>query len=78
MVESMAAIWQELVTLAIVGGACLYLARKWFWPRRGSGSSCSTCETCPASEATNGPVISVESLQMSPKYSGDRDAIQNS
>lgn len=78
MGEPMAAIWQELATLVIVGGACVYLARKWFWPKQGSASSCSTCETCPASEETNGPVISVESLLMSPKHSGDRDAIQKS
>lgn len=70
----MAAMWQELATLAIVCGACVYLARKWFWPKQGSSSSCSTCETCPSAKRTDGQVISVESLQTSPKLSGDRNA----
>jgi len=52
MVENMSALWQELATVAIVGTAGIYLARKWFWPKRATAASCSTCSSCTAESPT--------------------------
>jgi len=71
----MSVFWQEIVTVAIVFTAGVYLARKWFWQKGKATTSCSTCSSCAAESPAQGTLVPVEALQLSTNSSGEESAV---